>query len=114
MPLSERLEELEAAFQALSREFEGLRASHADVLDPLLTVAVPATLRRLLIELQDAGWRCSYRRGSGHRECGIISLEHPTDAAHDCSLPMPLPEDPTERELIASKIRARAGLRWAA
>jgi hypothetical protein len=56
----------------------------------------------------------TYRRNLRREGCGTIYLEHPDDSAHNCSVDLPLPDDPAAQRRIETEIRMRVGWSQAA
>jgi hypothetical protein len=97
-------------FGVLRREAAELRASHDDAIDLALIHAVPNTVHGLVVEARAEGWTISYLRKQ-REQYGTICLGHPTDATHDCSIQLPVPDDPTALRQLESNIAMR--IRWA-
>jgi hypothetical protein len=105
-----RLDALEDEVRSLRREAAELRASHDDAIDLALIHAVPNTVHGLIMEARTAGWTISYLR-KRREQYGTICLGHPIDAAHDCSIQLPVPDDPAALRQLESNIGMR--IRWA-
>lgn len=105
-----RLDTLEDEVRSLRREATELRAWHDDMIDLALIHAVPNTVHGLIMEARTAGWTISYLRKQ-REQYGTICLGHPADAAHDCSIQLPVPDDPTALRQLESSIGMR--IRWA-
>jgi hypothetical protein len=108
--LIDRLDAIEAELQRLRREAAELRATHDDLIELALINAVPNTIQRIISDARGWGWRISYSREPHNELYGSICFEHPTDPVHNCSIKLPLPEDPAERRKIESEIGMR--IRW--
>ena len=101
---------LEAELRDVRREVAELRAGHDDAIDLALINAVPNAVHGLITEARAQGWSitCSRRQ---QREHGTILLGHPTDGTHDCSIDLPVPDDPAALRQLEAGIGMR--LRWA-
>jgi hypothetical protein len=106
-----RLDALEIAIRELRREAAEMRAAHDDAIDLVLIHAVPNAVHGLIMEARVQGWSISYSRGQRREQYGTIHLGHPSDAVHDCSIELPLPEDPAAHRQLESDIGMR--IRWA-
>lgn len=106
-----RLDALEDEVRGLRREAAELRAAHNDALDLALIHAVPNAVHELITEARERGWLITYSRRQRRDQYGTIRLGHPTDATHDCSIALPLPDDPAAHRQLASDIGMR--IRWA-
>ncbi len=105
-----RLDALEDAVRELRREAAEMRAAHDDAIDLALIHAVPNAVHGLIMEARVQGWSISYSRGQRREQYGTIHLGHPSDDAHDCSIELPLPEDPAAHRQLESDIGMR--IRW--
>lgn len=106
-----RLAVLEDQVRSLRREAAELRAAHDDAIDLALVHAVPNAVHGLIMEARALGWTISYARRQRRDQYGTIQLGHPTDATHDCSIELPLPDDPAAHRQLESDIGMR--IRWA-
>jgi hypothetical protein len=91
------------------REAAELRAAHDDAIDLALIGAVPTSVFKLLTDARACGWTVTYSRKLQRGGCGTIRLEHPEGCAHDCSIDLPLPDDPAAQRRIDSEVRMRIG-----
>jgi hypothetical protein len=109
--IDDRLGVLEDEVRSLRREAAELRAAHDDAIDLALIHAVPNAVHGLIMEARAQGWSISYSRRQRRDQYGTIRLGHPTDATHDCSIELPLPDDPDAHRKLESEIGMR--IRWA-
>lgn len=112
--LAARVEALEQELRKVRREAAELRAGHDDAIDLALIGAVPNSVFRLITDARAKRWTVTYRRKSRREGCGTIYLEHPDDSAHNCSIDLPLPDDPAAQRRIENEIRMRVGWSQAA
>jgi len=108
--LPARVEAIEEELRRVRREAAELRAAHDDAIDLALIGAVPNSVFGLVADARAKGWTVSYRRNTMRRDgYGTIRLEHPNDSAHNCSIELPLPDDPMSQRRIVMEIRVRVG-----
>jgi hypothetical protein len=105
-----RLSSLEHELRDARREIAELRAAHDDAIDLALSGAVPNSIFRLIASAREHGWTLVYSRSASSEAYGTIQLGHPTAAVHDCSIDLPLPDDPAARRQIETDIGMR--IRW--
>jgi hypothetical protein len=108
--LLDRLGRLEAEMQALRRETAEQLAVHDDLIELALIRAIPNAIYRVIDEVRAQGCRVSYSREPHGDLYGSIRIEHPTDGVHNCSIKLPLSDDPAEHRKIESDIAIRMGL----
>lgn len=108
--ITARLEALEDDMRSLRREAAELRAAHDDAIDLALSGAVPNSIYRLMVDAREHGWTILYSRSTSRAAYGTIQLGHPSAAVHDCSIDLPLPDDPAARRQIETDIGMR--IRW--
>jgi hypothetical protein len=95
-----RLDELEAAHQALVREHESLKAETNENVDLLTVLGVDKWLREIIASAKTTGWLVvSSPRG--------IVFSRPEGAEHTYSVAVPLPEDPEKLRNLRMELRAR-------
>jgi hypothetical protein len=102
---------LESELRDVRREAAELRAAHDDAIDLALIGAVPNAVFRLIADARTNGWTVTYRRKPRRDGCGTIYLEHPDESVHNCSIDLPLPDDPATQRQEENRIRMRVG--WA-
>jgi hypothetical protein len=95
--------------RSLRRDLAELRAAHADAIELALISAVSNSMHRIITEARQAGWTVTFRR-QPHGAGQSVDLDHPTDSAHDCSIPLPYPTDVAEQRSIESNVRLRLRL----
>jgi hypothetical protein len=107
--LATRVEALEDELRDVRREAAELRAAHDAAIDLALISAVPNGVFRLVLDARSNGWRVTYRRNPRREDYGTIAFEHPDGSAHNCSIDLPLPDDPLAQRRIETEIRMRIG-----
>jgi len=112
--LRDRLERLEVALRKVRREAAELRASYDDAIELALIGAVPNGIVRLVADVRGAGLLVSYRRGTRRTDFGAIGFDQPGDAAHGCTIQLPVPHDEPAQRGIEMDVRMRIGLLQAA
>jgi hypothetical protein len=105
-----RLDALEDEVRGLRREAAELRAAHDDAIDLALINAVPNAIHGLITKARAEGWSITYSRRQRREQYGTIHLGHPTDSAHDRSIDLPLPDDPSAHRELESDLGMR--IRW--
>lgn len=109
--IASRIDALEDDIRNLRREAAELRAAHDDALDLALIHAVPNSVHALITEARAQGWSIGYSRQQRREQYGTIHLGHPSDAIHDCSIELPVPDDPAAHRKLEAEIGMR--IRWA-
>jgi hypothetical protein len=112
--IANRVGVLEGEIRDLRRESAELRAAHDDAIELALISAVPNAVHRLITDARAQGWSISYTRRQRREQYGTILLGHPTDEAHDCSIDLPLPDDPAAQRQLEVEIGMRIRLTQAA
>jgi hypothetical protein len=112
--LTARVKAVELELRKVRREAAELRAAHDDAIDLALIGAVPNSVFRLITDARDNRWTVTYKRKPRREGCGTIYLEHPDDTAHNCSIDLPLPDDPATQRRIENDVRMRVGWSQAA
>ena len=102
---------MEGELRSVRREAAELRAAHDDAIDLALIGAVPNEVFRLIADGRSNDWTVTYKRRQRRDGCGTIYFERPDDSAHNCTIDLPLPEDPIAQRRIVMEIRSRIG--WA-
>jgi hypothetical protein len=111
--LDSRLGALEDDVRSLQRETAELRAAHDDAIELALIHAVLNVVHGLITEARERGWSLGFARRRPELY-GTILLGHPTDAAHDYSIDLPVPDDPAVHRSLVSELRMRMYLAQAA
>ncbi len=107
--LLRRVEAVEEELRRARREAAELRAAHDDAIDLALISAVPNSVFSLITDARANDWTVTYHRATHRDGYGTIQLEHPDDSAHNCSIELPLPDDPMAQRRIVMEIRMRVG-----